>query len=601
MSKLSIRAKLMLLLAVSACATALVFAVSIYSNTRIADVGGQLAQQIMLNGERQKIKVATDNMAQALGTLLRDEPDEARRVDIMRRAIADVFFEQDRSGYFYIYTGTVSVAHPVNPALPGKDLKDLKGSDGVYSVRELARAAASGGGYVTFQWDKPGKGPMPKLGYATGIPGTRYWIGTGVYVDLVNEEAARIDASMHDMSDETRLMEGGIFLGLFLLVLLPLGLVIARSIVGPIRATTEAARRIAQGDLDVRLEPRGTDEASQLQRSLETMSRALRETLENLTGKETEARRKAEEAGEAMREARQAEAASRAKSGEMAQAAERLGEIAGGVSRASQELAVQVDQASAGARVQAERVAETATAMEEMNATVLEVARSAANASASADKARAKAVDGQRVVAQAVAGIEAVATQSQDIKADMGRLGTRAEAIGQILNVISDIADQTNLLALNAAIEAARAGDAGRGFAVVADEVRKLAEKTMAATQEVGQAIHAVQDDTRRNIGNVEASVQAIAQATEQAALSGETLREILGLVEQAADQVRSIATAAEEQSAASEQISHSVDEINRISGETSQAMSQSARAVAGLTDQTRRLEALMEQLTASA
>ncbi|MCK9240954.1 methyl-accepting chemotaxis protein, partial [Desulfocurvus sp.] len=159
----------------------------------------------------------------------------------------------------------------------------------------------------------------------------------------------------------------------------------------------------------------------------------------------------------------------------------------------------------------------------------------------------------------------------------------------------------TNLLALNAAIEAARAGDAGRGFAVVADEVRKLAEKTMAATQEVGQAIHAVQDDTRRNIGNVEASVQAIAQATEQAALSGETLREILGLVEQAADQVRSIATAAEEQSAASEQISHSVDEINRISGETSQAMSQSARAVAGLTDQTRRLEALMEQLTASA
>ncbi len=348
MSKLSIRIKLMLLLAVAACATALVFAVSISATARIAAVGAEQSEQIMLAGEKQKIKTATDNMALALAGLLRNVDDEAERVDIMRRAVADVFFEQDRSGYFYIYTGTVSVVHPVNPSLPGKDLGGLKGSDGVYSVRELARAAASGGGYVTFEWDKPGKGPMPKISYATNIPGTGYWIGTGVYIDLVNEETARIAARMRDMSIKTRLVEGGIFLGLFLLVLLPLGLVVARGIVGPIRATTEAARRIAEGDLDVRLNPTGSDEASQLQRSLETMSRSLRETMDSLTEKEREAQRKAEEAGAAMREAKEAESLSHAKSEEMARAAERLEDIAGGVSGASQELAVQIGQ-SAGA------------------------------------------------------------------------------------------------------------------------------------------------------------------------------------------------------------------------------------------------------------
>ena len=108
-------------------------------------------------------------------------------------------------------------------------------------------------------------------------------------------------------------------------------------------------------------------------------------------------------------------------------------------------------------------------------------------------------------------------TQIQTIKTDIDQLGQQAQGIGQILDVISDIADQTNLLALNAAIEAARAGEAGRGFAVVADEVRKLAEKTMDATKEVGKAISGIQDGTKRNIANVEQSVKIIEKTTELA------------------------------------------------------------------------------------
>ena len=111
-------------------------------------------------------------------------------------------------------------------------------------------------------------------------------------------------------------------------------------------------------------------------------------------------------------------------------------------------------------------------------------------------------------------------------------LGKQAQGIGQILNVISDIADQTNLLALNAAIEAARAGEAGRGFAVVADEVRKLAEKTMTATGEVGEAIRNIQVGTQKNMSNVEQSVQAVVSATALADKSGNALVDIVNLVE---------------------------------------------------------------------
>lgn len=179
----------------------------------------------------------------------------------------------------------------------------------------------------------------------------------------------------------------------------------------------------------------------------------------------------------------------------------------------------------------------------------------------------------------------------------MAALGKQAEGIGRIMNVISDIADQTNLLALNAAIEAARAGDAGRGFAVVADEVRKLAEKTMAATQEVGDAIRGIQQGAARNMEHVENTTTTIHQATELAGQSGTALEEIVRLVEVATDQVRSIAAASEEQSAASEEISRSVDEINRISGETSSAMNQSAQAVGELAAQTHSLRGLIDRM----
>ncbi|PKN07779.1 MAG: chemotaxis protein [Deltaproteobacteria bacterium HGW-Deltaproteobacteria-8] len=281
----------------------------------------------------------------------------------------------------------------------------------------------------------------------------------------------------------------------------------------------------------------------------------------------------------------------------IARAAEAATAISDQVASASEELSAQIEQSSRGTEEQRARTGEAATAMEEMNATVMEVAKSASGAAEMAEQAKKKAQEGAQLVDDVVSNINQINTRAEALKVDMGELGKQAEGIGAIMNVISDIADQTNLLALNAAIEAARAGDAGRGFAVVADEVRKLAEKTMTATNEVGAYIKAVQDSAKKNIEGTEATTRAIVASTTTAGKSGEALREIVGMVDRTADQVRSIATASEEQSAASEEISHTTEDINRIAAETAQAMNESAAAVSDLSRLAQELKRIISNM----
>ncbi|THB67936.1 MAG: methyl-accepting chemotaxis protein [Desulfovibrio sp.] len=277
--------------------------------------------------------------------------------------------------------------------------------------------------------------------------------------------------------------------------------------------------------------------------------------------------------------------------------AEQAASIVERLASAADELSAQVEQSSHGAETQKQRAGETATAMEEMNSTVLEVARNASDAAENADSARNTADSGAAVVNKVVDSINQVQTLAENLKANMEDLGGKAESIGQVMTVITDIADQTNLLALNAAIEAARAGEAGRGFAVVADEVRKLAEKTMSATSEVGAAIEAIQAGAKTNADATDQAVAAVSDSTGLAEESGQKLGEIVAMVETSADQVRAIATASEEQSSASEEISRAVEEINTISTETAEAMVQSSKAIMELAQLARDLENLIEDL----
>jgi methyl-accepting chemotaxis protein len=281
----------------------------------------------------------------------------------------------------------------------------------------------------------------------------------------------------------------------------------------------------------------------------------------------------------------------------MLDVAQQASQISDRVAAASEQLAAQVEQISRGAEIQRERVESTASAMTEMNSTVLEVAQNAGQASEQSEDTRHKAEDGAELVNRVVRAINTVNTVAVGLQGNMQDLGNQAENIGGIMNVISDIADHTNLLALNAAIEAARAGEAGRGFAVVADEVRKLAEKTMTATQEVGSSISAIQNSARHNIDEVGSAVTNVTEATELANASGSALNEIVTLAAANSAVVASIATAAEQQSATSEEISRALEEINGVVGETTEGIIQSSSAVQDLSRMAQELRQVMDHL----
>ncbi len=382
-----------------------------------------------------------------------------------------------------------------------------------------------------------------------------------------------------------------------LLIAVGVGFGLTRSITGPVTKALHFAQAVAGGRLDQRLGLDRKDEIGQLSESLDSMVDSLNEKITDAEKKSREAEEQSQKALKAMEQAEAAGNEAKSKAQAMLVAADQLEQVGSVVSSASTQLSAQIEQSDRGAAESAQRLSEAATAMNEMNATVQEVARNAGSASAASAETKEKAEAGAQVVEKAVHSIEEVHQMSLDLKEDMTQLNEYAQDITRIMGVISDIADQTNLLALNAAIEAARAGEAGRGFAVVADEVRKLAEKTMTSTQDVGNAIKAIQESTAKSMTGVDNAVERIGEGTELANQSGRALQEIVATVEATGDQVNAIATASEEQSAASEEINQSIVQVNDMSRQTAEAMAEAARAVSDLAAQAHSLTELIEAM----
>jgi len=380
-------------------------------------------------------------------------------------------------------------------------------------------------------------------------------------------------------------------------VLAAVSVFFGKRLAGPIKEVTAFSTTVAGGDLDAHLNVRTTDEVGVLAEALKTMVENLKTRIAESEQKSREATEQSAKALAAMRESEAAQAKAEEGSKTLLETAQGVEQVVDRLSVSMDELSAQVDQAGNGAESQRNTVASAATAMEEMNTTVLEVARNAAVAAEGSNEASRQAADGASVIAKSIAALERLQQSTETTTKESLELGNQVEAIGTIMSVINDIADQTNLLALNAAIEAARAGEAGRGFAVVADEVRKLAEKTMSATKEVGTAISGIQQGTKRSINAQTEAAREVLDAQKLAAESGAALEKIVAGAHAVAGQIQTIATAAEEQSATSGEITRTLDQINDMAGENAAIMAQSTQAVAELAQQAHDLRALVKRL----
>ncbi len=274
-----------------------------------------------------------------------------------------------------------------------------------------------------------------------------------------------------------------------------------------------------------------------------------------------------------------------------------VGEVASGVdhvSSSSSQISSSIDEMLAVSREQSIQTNEIAAAMEEMAKTILENTKNASAAAQTAKESGVKANEGEKVVLETIDGMNQISVVVNSSAETVFKLGEDSDKIGEIIQVIQDIADQTNLLALNASIEAARAGEQGRGFAVVADEVLKLAERTSNATREISEMIKGIQIETGHAVDSIKQGTSAVNTGKQLAEKAGEVLEGIKDETEKLSSIADHVAVASEEQSSAAEQISKNIESISNVTSQNAQSIQQIAQAAANLNNLTINLERLV-------
>ncbi len=502
---------------------------AIYNKNAVKELGIRKVGEVMLNDQKARIQLATHSAALMIGSVITGMDDHDQITTTIREMLDKIIYEKDRSGYFFVYEGTVNVAFPVKKEAIGKDLGAIADKNGVRVIQELRDTAQKGGGFVEYVWPKPGAGEQPKVSYAEMIPGTRMWVGTGVYLDnIASYQQAMADEIGSLVAKRTTFMI--VVCGAIFITIIALCLFIAFGIVRALKEMIVSFQDIAEGegDLTKRIEVRSKDEMGELAGWFNTFLQKLQGMIQKIAANSVHVDRSSSELAEIANM--------------MFSSASDTSSRADNVAAATEEMSANLNNVAAAMEESSTNTSMVATAAEEMTATINEIAQNAEKARGIADQAAQKA--------DAAAG-------------QMDALGQAAMGIDKVVETITEISEQVNLLALNATIEAARAGEAGKGFAVVANEIKELAKQTSAATLEIKEKIENIQSSTDVTVRGID---------------------EISTVINNVNDIVGTMATAVEEQSAATREIATNIAQASQGIQEVNENVNQSSTVAAEIT-----------------
>jgi methyl-accepting chemotaxis protein len=465
-------------------------------------------------------------------------------------------------------------------------------------------------------------------------------IGTELSKELEtfsNELAARDEAELNKLHNEIIYIENlssVITLTSILLAIL-VSFVIVRSIISSIIKIKKGTQRFSNGELNTKIEIKSNDEFKELAESFNQMASEIKYKMDLLELQKREVEQAVVQAEQARREVEKTqeylsrntkillENMDKFADGDLTitlipekendeigrlflgfnEVLGRLREMIAKVTEAiettasaTQQISSSTEQLASSSQEFTSQVHEITSAVEEMTKTILETSKNASLAAESSKFAHKTAERGSNKIIETKEGIKSIVNTAQNTGRIIASLASKTEQIGEITQVINDIADQTNLLALNAAIEAARAGEQGRGFAVVADEVRKLAERTTKATKEIAEMIKQIQSeakDANESMTEAQLSVENGMRLTEEI---GVVLKEILDANTKVSDVINHVAVASEEQSATAEQISRNLETMSNVTNESATGIEQVAKSAEELNRLTVNLRNLIKQ-----
>jgi methyl-accepting chemotaxis protein len=530
-SNLKIKNKIMLIAAAGLAGLMVIVGIALFT------LHGQMFS------ERQ---AQTKHMVEAATTLLDHYAQAARDGSLSedaakKEALAAVTSLRYANGeYFFVFDmrGTV-IAHGADARLVGKNLNAVKDQNGFAFVDEMIRGAVANGGIeVHYFWPR-GNGsnePKPKIAYASRYKTWSWIIGSGVYVDDVQNAFVA-----------TALGLAGISLGVVVLLGTIAGL-LGRAIVKPIPVMQRSIAAARAGDLSQKVSIDTHDEVGDMARDFNELLVSLRGSIG--------------EVGMASGSVSAASVELTASAEEMSRNAELLNTHADDISHAMNGVVTAVGELTGIAENLAESADSVAAASDEMAASISEVARHASNSSDVAHHAATAANQARETLVGAEAAIRSAVE-------DIRELSDNSAKIGEVIKVISEIAEQTNLLALNATIEAARAGEAGKGFAVVATEVKNLATQSARAAENIAQRITSTQEQTGRSVASIDQVAGAMSRVSEAIG----AIHEVIARIDQIAG---SIADEVAQQTATTNEIGRNVSQV-----------ATSAKAVASDTGQT--------------
>ena len=583
---------------------------SVRNSNGFKELGLKKIGEVMLKDQKARIKLATHTAALMVEAAIRGLDDNEQVKAIIRSQIDNIIYELDRSGYFFVYKGTVNIAFPVDKARVGMDLGSVTDKNGVRVIQALRDAAKSGGGYVNYVWPKPHAGDQPKISYAEMIPGTDMWIGTGVYIDnidaLLSQEAEDF-ARLNFKRTTTMFAVSGIIFAAIIILFLFIAFGIGRSLKELIFGFQDIAE--GEGDLTKRLpmnqvncskemgcNNKDCPEYGRKSSCWDTVgSNAIKVHCPKILSGTFASCHECHVLKMAVRnETDEMKSWFNTFIGRIHNIVTEVSHNAKNVKSASSELSGIAARMSAGASETSQRTSTVSAAAEEMSANLTNVAaameQSSTNASMVASAAEEMTATIHEIAdnTRRASSVSKDATdKSQGTSVKMSELDQLTQTIGKVTETITEISEQTNLLALNATIEAARAGEAGKGFAVVANEIKELAKQTADATQDIRKQIGSVQNTTGSTVSDINGISEVIASVN---------------------DIVATIAAAVEEQSTAAGQIaaniaqtSQGIQEVNENVAHSSIAAEEISKNMTEINQKTLEMTSSSEQVETSA